>query len=80
MSDHGPDDDPTRVDLPPVDATRAMAVTAGAPPPTSPPPTDEAPDPTTLGAFTYEGGATEYRMNYSETEGWTVFEVFQIAD
>ena len=38
------------------------------------------PDPHTLCSFTYPGGATNYRMNYSETEGWTVYDVFQAAD
>lgn len=40
----------------------------------------DAPDPHTDCAFTYPGGATHYRMNFSPTDGWTVFEVFQNAD
>lgn len=31
-------------------------------------------------AFTYEGGSTHYRMNFSATDGWTVFDVYQVAD
>ena len=38
------------------------------------------PDPHTDCAFTYEGGSTHYRMNFSATSGWTVFEVYQVAD
>lgn len=38
------------------------------------------PDPHTLCSYTYPGGATSFRMNYSETEGWTVYDVFQTAD
>lgn len=41
---------------------------------------DEPPDPDTLCGFTFEGGVTHFRLNYSETEGWTVYEVFQVAD
>lgn len=41
---------------------------------------DEPPDPDTVCAFTFEGGATNFRMNHSETEGWTVYDVFQVAD
>lgn len=40
----------------------------------------EDPDPHTQCSFTFEGGSTSFRMNYSETEGWTVYEVFQVAD
>jgi hypothetical protein len=38
------------------------------------------PDPEMDCAFTYEGGSTHYRMNFSPTDGWTVFEVYQVAD
>lgn len=31
-------------------------------------------------AFTYPGGSTHYRMNFSPTDGWQVFEVYQVAD
>ncbi len=31
-------------------------------------------------AFTYEGGATHYLMNFSATDGWKVFDVTQVAD
>lgn len=31
-------------------------------------------------AFTYPGGSTHLRMNFSPTDGWTVFEVYQVAD
>lgn len=40
----------------------------------------EDPDPHTQCSFTFEGGSTSFRMSYSETEGWTVYEVFQVAD
>lgn len=40
----------------------------------------EDPDPHTQCSFTFDGGSTSFRMNYSETEGWTVYEVFQVAD
>jgi len=38
------------------------------------------PDPHTLCSYRFEGGSTSFRMSYSETEGWTVYEVFQVAD
>lgn len=41
---------------------------------------EDEPDPHTLCAYTFLGGATDFRMNYSDTEGWTVYEVFQVAD
>jgi hypothetical protein len=41
---------------------------------------EEEPDPHTLCGFSFEGGSTSFRMNYSDTEGWTVYEVFQTAD
>ena len=31
-------------------------------------------------ATRFEGGSTTFRMNYSDTDGWTVYEVFQTAD
>ena len=40
----------------------------------------EDPDPQTLCSYRFEGGSTTFRMNYSDVEGWTVFEVFQTAD
>ena len=40
----------------------------------------EDPDPQTLCGFRFEGGSTSFRMNYSDTDGWTVFDVFQTAD
>lgn len=41
---------------------------------------EEDPEPHTLCGFTFAGGSTSFRMNFSETEGWTVYEVFQTAD
>jgi serine/threonine-protein kinase len=41
---------------------------------------EEEPDPHTLCGFSFEGGSTSFRMNYSEVEGWTVYQVFQTAD
>jgi hypothetical protein len=38
------------------------------------------PDPHTLCSYRFEGGSTSFRMSYSDTEGWTVYEVFQLAD
>jgi len=40
----------------------------------------DEPDPHTQCSFTFDGGSTSFRMNYSETDGWTVYEVFQVAD
>ena len=40
----------------------------------------DVPDPHTLCSYRFEGGSTSFRMSYSETEGWTVYEVFQVAD
>ena len=40
----------------------------------------DVPDPHTLCSYRFEGGSTGFRMNYSETDGWTVYEVFQVAD
>lgn len=31
-------------------------------------------------AFSFEGGATHYLMNFSDTEGWKVFDITQFAD
>jgi hypothetical protein len=41
---------------------------------------EDEPDPHTLCSFSFEGGSTSFRMNYSEVEGWTVYQVFQNAD
>jgi hypothetical protein len=38
------------------------------------------PVPHTLCSYRFEGGATGFRMSYGEAEGWTVYEVFQVAD
>jgi hypothetical protein len=40
----------------------------------------ELPDPHTDCAFTYEGGATHYLMSFSDTDGWKVYDVTQVAD
>lgn len=40
----------------------------------------DEPDPHIDCAFTFTGGATHFAMNYSETAGWTVFDVTQTAD
>lgn len=40
----------------------------------------EEPDPHTQCSYTYEGGATNFQMSYSETDGWTVYDVSQVAD
>ncbi len=40
----------------------------------------DVPDPHTLCGYRFEGGSTSFRMSYSDTEGWTVYEVFQVAD
>jgi hypothetical protein len=41
---------------------------------------DADPEPFTDCAFTYEGGATHYRMVYSPTDGWQVQDISQVAD
>jgi hypothetical protein len=41
---------------------------------------EDDPDPHTLCSYRFEGGSTSFRMSYSDTEGWTVYEVFQVAD
>ncbi|HJR25154.1 MAG TPA: hypothetical protein VJ804_06750, partial [Acidimicrobiales bacterium] len=41
---------------------------------------EEEPDPHADCAFTYEGGSTHYLMSYSDTDGWQVFDVEQLAD
>lgn len=41
---------------------------------------EDVPDPHTLCGYRFEGGSTSFRMDYSDTEGWTVYEVFQVAD
>ncbi len=38
------------------------------------------PDPHLDCAFTFTGGATHFRTNYSDIDGWVVFDVYQIAD
>jgi hypothetical protein len=38
------------------------------------------PDPHVDCAFTYEGGATHYLLQFSPTDGWQVFDVTQVAD
>ena len=40
----------------------------------------EEPDPAMDCAFTHEGGSTHFLMNFGDTTGWTVFDVFQVAD
>lgn len=40
----------------------------------------DEPDPHMDCAFTYEGGSTHYRMDFSPTDGWQVDEVYQVAD
>lgn len=40
----------------------------------------DEPDPRTDCAFTFEGGSTHYLMNFSPTDGWTVFDIEQVAD
>jgi hypothetical protein len=41
---------------------------------------EELPDPHADCAFTYEGGSTHYLMSFSDTEGWKVFDIEQVAD
>ena len=41
---------------------------------------EEEPDPHADCAYTYPGGTTHYLMNYSDTEGWKVFDVTQVPD
>lgn len=41
---------------------------------------DADPEPYTDCAFTYEGGATHYRMVYTPTDGWQVQDITQVAD
>ncbi len=40
----------------------------------------DEPDPHTQCSFTFDGGSTSFRMNFSKTDGWVVYEVFQVAD
>lgn len=40
----------------------------------------DSPDPAMDCAFTYEGGSTHFLMNFSPTEGWQIFDFYQIAD
>jgi hypothetical protein len=39
-----------------------------------------APDPHIDCAFTFEGGATHFKTSYSDTDGWVIFDVYQLAD
>jgi hypothetical protein len=41
---------------------------------------EEIPDPHLLCAYSFEGGSTGFRLNFSPTLGWVVYEVFQVAD
>lgn len=38
------------------------------------------PDPHIDCAYTFPGGATHFKTNYSETDGWVIFEVYQTTD
>ena len=40
----------------------------------------DEPDPHGDCAFTYEGGATHYLIQFSELEGWIVYDIEQVAD
>lgn len=40
----------------------------------------DQPDPHADCAFTYEGGATHYLLQFSPTDGWQVFDIDQVAD
>lgn len=40
----------------------------------------EEPDPHGDCAFTYEGGSTHYLIQYSDIEGWIVYDIEQVAD
>lgn len=40
----------------------------------------EEPDPHGDCAFTYEGGSTHYLIQYSDLEGWIVYDIEQVAD
>ena len=40
----------------------------------------DEPDPHGDCAFTYEGGSTHFKQRYSDTSGWEIFEVYQVAD
>lgn len=41
---------------------------------------EDVPDPHADCAFTYEGGSTHYIMEFSDTEGWQVVDIEQVAD
>lgn len=41
---------------------------------------EDIPDPHVDCAFTYEGGATHYLMNFSDSDGWKVYDIDQFAD
>jgi len=38
------------------------------------------PDPHIDCAYTFPGGATHFKTNYSDTDGWVIFEVYQTTD
>ncbi len=40
----------------------------------------DVPDPHIDCAYTFPGGATHFKTNYSDTDGWVIFEVHQTAD
>lgn len=40
----------------------------------------DQPDPHIDCAYTFPGGATHFRTNFSDTDGWVIFEVYQTAD
>ena len=63
---------------PSTSSSRSRGPVAGGPSRAAPP--QDVPDPHTLCSYRFEGGSTSFRMSYSETEGWTVYEVFQVAD
>ena len=41
---------------------------------------EDVPDPHTDCAFSFEGGATHYLMNFSDTDGWQTYDITQFAD
>jgi hypothetical protein len=41
---------------------------------------EDDPEPHTVCAYSFEGGSTAFRLAYGEFDGWTVYEVFQVAD
>ena len=40
----------------------------------------DQPDPHGDCAFTYEGGSTHFKIVYGEIDGWSIFEVYGVAD